>query len=338
MSEVIALIPARIGSKSVELKNVQSVRGVPLIEYSIRFAVEAMEEGLVQEVWCSTDSEILGEFASRCGVQVHLRAPGCSNDLSNDLSVFRDFLSAYPGEKPKYIVHLRPTAPVRKIDDLREMLQRIKENPSATSIRSLSESLQTPYKMWEVADKTTCGISPLLDGIEDLHSAPRQVLPKVYMQNANIDIVKTTTLEKGSVAGENVLGYIQEQLPDIDTYQDLKQAIMMMATQDARTICFDIDGVIASLAPGNNYRKALPLKRNIDVVNRLHEKGYAIILYTARGSKTGEDWETVTYDQMDEWEVQYDEIHFGKPAASFYVDDRMISMYEISKFEERGVL
>lgn len=88
----------------------------------------------------------------------------------------------------------------------------------------------------------------------------------------------------------------------------------------------DIDGVLASLTKENDYSLASPLTSTIDIINRLFDAGHRIILFTARGTKTGIDWRSVTERQMKEWGVQYHELHFGKPAADYYIDDRMMPL------------
>lgn len=98
------------------------------------------------------------------------------------------------------------------------------------------------------------------------------------------------------------------------------------------TFVVDIDGVIASLTLNNDYSLATPLQHTIKIVNSLYEQGNRIILFTARGSATGIDWSEVTAGQMKDWGVKYHELRFGKPAADYYIDDRLISIGELEGF------
>jgi ribonucleotide monophosphatase NagD (HAD superfamily) len=91
--------------------------------------------------------------------------------------------------------------------------------------------------------------------------------------------------------------------------------------------CFDIDGTLCSNTVGE-YERAVPFPQAIDRVNRLHDEGHRIILFTARGTTTGIDWREVTERQMAEWGVHYDELIFGKPQADVYIDDRGLSSVE----------
>lgn len=87
---------------------------------------------------------------------------------------------------------------------------------------------------------------------------------------------------------------------------------------------FDIDGVIANQAVDGNYALAEPNVSMIHIINKLYDMGNYIVLLTARGYVTGIDWTIVTKEQMEKWGLRYHELHFGKPNADYYVDDRMM--------------
>lgn len=97
----------------------------------------------------------------------------------------------------------------------------------------------------------------------------------------------------------------------------------------------DLDGVVASLTPNNDYSLATPLQHNISYINRLYDAGHRITLFTARGSTTGRDWHTLTRQQLTAWGVRYHELRFGKPAADYYIDDRMLSPGELASLVDR---
>jgi nucleoside-diphosphate-sugar epimerase len=100
--------------------------------------------------------------------------------------------------------------------------------------------------------------------------------------------------------------------------------------QHGKTFVVDFDGVIGSLTPNNDYNLARPLEHNIRELNRLYDAGHRLILFTARGTMTGIDWRAVTEGQLLEWGVRYHELHFGKPAGDYYIDDRMLPLEELS--------
>ncbi len=96
-----------------------------------------------------------------------------------------------------------------------------------------------------------------------------------------------------------------------------------------KTFCFDIDGVIMSLVPGNDYSQARPLPETVSLINRLYDQGHRIILFTARGYVTGIDWTETTRQQLESCGLRYHQLLFGKPAADYYIDDKMISLEQI---------
>ncbi|PPQ36948.1 dTDP-glucose 4,6-dehydratase [Rhodoblastus acidophilus] len=103
------------------------------------------------------------------------------------------------------------------------------------------------------------------------------------------------------------------------------------AQADGKTLTFvvDVDGVVASLTPGNDYKLSTPLTGTIEIVNRLYDRGHRIVMFTARGSATGIDWAQLTRDQFAQWGLKYHELRFGKPAGDYYIDDRLISLSEL---------
>ena len=91
-------------------------------------------------------------------------------------------------------------------------------------------------------------------------------------------------------------------------------------------IYVDIDGTICTNTDGN-YDKAEPFLDRINEINRLHKEGNKIILFTARGTGTGINWEDLTKTQLKNWNVSYDDLLFGKPEADVYIDDKASDMF-----------
>ncbi len=100
----------------------------------------------------------------------------------------------------------------------------------------------------------------------------------------------------------------------------------------SKVFVIDIDGVIASLIANNDYALCQPISKNIEMINALYRAGHRIVLFTARGSMTGIDWSEITRQQLTDWQVLHHDLKFGKPAADFYIDDRMILLDETSRF------
>jgi len=206
---ILALIPARGGSKGIPRKNVRLIAGRPLIAYSIAHALQSQQIG---RVIVSTDDEEIATAARAAGAEVPFVRPAeFAQDLSPDLDVFRhalQWLREQENYTPELVVHLRPTGPVRRIELIDDAVGRMLATPQADALRSVSVSTLTPYKMWRLENGF---LKPLLSvpGIKEPHSMARQMLPEVYWQNGYVDIVRTrTVLDKNSMTGDTVLPFI----------------------------------------------------------------------------------------------------------------------------------
>ena len=326
---VLAIVPARSGSKSAPHKNVASFRGRPLLAHSVEHGLRARN---VDRVLVSTDSPRYRELALAAGAEVpFLRPAELAQDLSTDLEVFQHalaWLEEHEGYRPDVLVHLRPTAPTRRVADVENAVDLLLSDPDADSVRSVVEAPHTPYKMWRTG--ADGALRPLLSGpLPESYNLPRQLLPTVYLQNASVDAVRARVVrERGSMTGTRVLPYVMESLADVDHWPELARLDLTPpdgGLPTGLTFAFDLDGVIAGLVPGNEYARADPLPAGVAAVNALHRAGNRIVIYTARGSATGREWTELTLAQLKRWGVRYHELRFGKPAADYYVDDRMIS-------------
>ncbi len=338
MPQVLALIPARSGSKGISHKNITPFHGKPLLAHSV---AQALGANTVDRVIVSTDSELYAAIAREHGAEVpFLRPAEISGDYATDHEAFVHalrWLEREEGYRPDLCVHLRPTYPHRSSADIDRAVELLLSDPGYDSVRSVVEAPEPPYKMWLMDEAGT--LSPVATcEHEEAYNLPRQILPMAYLQNASIDVVRSSViLERGSMTGDRIRGMLMEHLHDIDHSDQLEGArAAHTASLEGKRIVVDIDGVLASLTPANDYAKSEPLVRNIETVNMLHDAGCTIILFTARGYMTGLDWEVLTQDQMKRWGVRYHELHFGKPAGSYYVDDRFIALEQLRSMVERA--
>lgn len=329
--EVLALIPARSGSKGIPNKNIRMIAGKPLLAHSIDHALSAR---MVCRTIVSTDSEHYAQIAREYGAETpFLRPLNIAGDLSTDFETFDHalrWLAEKEGYRPDIVVHLRPTHPVRYAADIDAMLQILMDHSEYDSARSVTLAPETPFKMWiRNADGQ---ITPVARAsIIEAYNQPRQALPEVYLQNACIDVTRTRViLEDCSMTGKRIYGYVMDNTFDIDTETQFLRASNYLARAIGKKVyCFDIDGVIASVVPSLDYLLAEPLKENIKKINQLYDVGHEIILFTARGSATGKDWEAATRAQMQKWGVKHHRLLFGKPPADFYIDDKLLSIEDI---------
>jgi CMP-N,N'-diacetyllegionaminic acid synthase len=238
--EVMALIPARGGSKSVPRKNLLPVAGKPLIAYSILHAQACPS---ISRIVVSTDDDEIAEVARRYGAEVPFRRPAeAATDTATDLQVFQHALGWFAERSytPELVVHLRPTGPVRQTELIEQAVQMMLESPDADSLRSVGTAEQTPYKMWRIEGAR---LRPLLEfpGHPEAHSMPRQKLPAVYWQNGYVDIVRPRTiLELASMTGRVVLPFVVEgkihELDYVDQIPALEQAVKAWLAGEAPTL------------------------------------------------------------------------------------------------------
>lgn len=212
--EVLALIPARGGSKSIPRKNLLNLGGKPLVAYSIE---QALASRHITRVIVSTEDDEIAAVAQACGAEVPVRRPDhLAADEATDLDVFRHMLAALrdgEGYACDLVVHLRPTGPVRRVETIDHAIELIRTFPDADSLRSVSPALQTPYKMWRPG---TPFMEPVMaiPGQPDSPSQPRQSLPETYWQNGYVDVVRPRTLfELHSMTGRRVLPLLLDEEP-----------------------------------------------------------------------------------------------------------------------------
>lgn len=206
--EVLAIIPARGGSKGIPGKNIKIFAGYPLIAYSIMAGLQAKA---VTRVVVSTDHEDIAKIARQWGAETPFIRPNrLAQDDTLDLPVAQhclEWLAEHDGYKPEVVVWLRPTSPIRPRACVDDAIQLLLDHPHADCVRGVVPAGQNPYKMWTIETQTQKMI-PLLgvEGIAEPYNAPRQVLPDVYWQTGHIDVQWTKTiLEKNSMTGDFVL-------------------------------------------------------------------------------------------------------------------------------------
>lgn len=224
---ILAIIPARGGSKSVPRKNVRLLGGHPLVAYSVAAGIQARQ---VQRVVVSTDDEEIARIARRYGAEVpFLRPTDLAQDDTPDLPVFQhalQWLEEEQGYRPEIVVQLRPTSPLRPPDCVDRGIDILRAHPEADSVRAVTVSGQNPYKMWRISPDGR--LEPLLsDGGGEAYNTPRQLLPPTYWQTGHLDVARTTTLrEKNSMTGDVVLPLLMEAVYaiDIDGPQDHDRA------------------------------------------------------------------------------------------------------------------
>jgi N-acylneuraminate cytidylyltransferase len=225
MTEILALIPARGGSKGIPRKNIRNFAGYPLIAWSIAAAEQA---ACVTRLIVSTDDEEIAAVARQYGAETpFLRPSELAQDQTTDLPVFEhalDWLERNESYKPEVVIQLRPTSPIRPRDCVDRSVKILMEHADADCVRGVVPAGQNPHKMWRFAGEEQ-PMSPLLqvDGIAEPYNAPRQILPPVYWQTGHIDAIRVSTIiQKKSLTGDVIYPLVIDPryTVDIDNLSD----------------------------------------------------------------------------------------------------------------------
>lgn len=217
MSNIIAIIPARSGSKSIKDKNIKLLSGHPLIAYSI---IAAKLSKKIERVIVSTDSEEYGDIAKKYGAEVpFIRPDTYSKDNSTDRDFFIhaiDWFKEYENTIPEYWVHLRPTTPLRVPEKIDEAIDVILNDDTATSLRSGHKAPESPLKWFVKEDKYFKG---LIENEE--YNLPKESFEDIYIPDGYVDIVKTSyLLNNEKTHGENIISFESPVCTEIDSIEE----------------------------------------------------------------------------------------------------------------------
>ncbi len=221
MASVVALIPARAGSKGVPNKNVRILSGRPLLAWTIAASRRAAR---VSRVIVSTDSPEYAALSVVEGAEApFLRPHAISGDRATDYEFIvhaLDWLAAR-GEEPDYLVHMRPTTPLRDPRLVDAAVQAFLGTPRATALRSVHEMSESAYKTFEIGPggrlKRVGSDSTALDGANN----PRQQYPRTYSANGYVDVLSTAFIRRtGMIHGDHVMPFITPLVVEVDAEDD----------------------------------------------------------------------------------------------------------------------
>lgn len=218
MTKAIALIPARSGSKRVPGKNIRRLGRHPLIAYSISAAVES---GLFDTVLVSTDSEEYADIARYYGAETpFMRPSGIAGSKSPDIEWVEFTLSnlASQGREFKFFSVLRPTSPFRTAEAICRAWHQFIEFESADSLRAVELCKEHPGKMWVLRGEIMYPLMPLTPADQPpWHSSQYASLPEVYIQNASLEIAKSSVVKQtGTISGQVVIPFLTEGFEGFD--------------------------------------------------------------------------------------------------------------------------
>lgn len=231
--EILAIIPARGGSKSIPRKNIKLLCGKPLIVWTIE---EAKKSKLLTRTIVSTDDEEIARVARAYGAEVPFMRPAeISGDLATDVEFLEhalEYLEQNEGYRPDIVVRLPPTSPLCTATHIDEGVSTLLNNPEADAVRPICEASKHPYKLWKLSEDSPW-LEPFLSksftGFDEAQNLPRQLFPKVYMHTGAMDVMRTRTIrEQHSTSGK-------------------KTAYFFMKPEDSVNIDYPIDFEIAEI-------------------------------------------------------------------------------------------
>lgn len=140
MYKLIAMIPARMGSKRIPKKNIRYLRDKPLIQYPIDLALQIPE---FESVWVNTESEELGRAIESLGARFHKRPPEFSSDTCTNREFTYHFMQNHPCD---YVIMINPTSPLLRIETVKEFVRFVNDHDYDTVLSTVSDKAESFYK------------------------------------------------------------------------------------------------------------------------------------------------------------------------------------------------
>ena len=231
--KILAVIPARGGSKGVPGKNIRPIGGKPAIAYSIEAALAVRQ--ILWRIIVSTDDEKIAHVARRCGAEVPFMRPA---DLGGDkvptLPVLQHavkFIEQQDGLTLDWVLLLQPTAPLRETQDIEAALNLARAGGCDSVISVVQVFAEHPILMKRIEDNQ---LLPYC--VEEKEGTRRQdYQPPAYMRNGAIYLSRRGVLmEQNSIWGRTIRPYIMppDRSVNIDSELDFKLAEIMLTSKN----------------------------------------------------------------------------------------------------------
>jgi N-acylneuraminate cytidylyltransferase len=234
---IVALIPARSGSKRVRDKNIRLLAGHPGMAYSI---AAALQSEIFADVIVSTDSEHYAKIATYYGAEVpFLRPAELAGDRSPDIEWLQYTLGRLRDKGRSYDCFsiLRPTSPFRLPETIQRAWQAFTAEAGVDSLRAVEKCAQHPGKMWVVRGNRMMPLMPFGPAEQPWHSSQYPSLPEIYVQNASLEIAwSRVVFEDRSIAGNVIMPFFTANYEgfDVNNPYDWKLAEHLVVAGNAR--------------------------------------------------------------------------------------------------------
>lgn len=229
--KVLAVVPARGGSKSVPRKNIAPLGGLPLIGYTLRAAKAASR---LARCIVSTDDAEIAETAKRLGGDVpFMRPAGLATDAALSLPVLQHALAWAEAADGPYcaVMMLQPTSPLRTAADIDAAVETLEKTGSDSVVSVVDVGGWHPARMKRI---TGDGVLENLDGPGEEDMRPRQALPPVYIRNGAIYLSRKSVIAAGRMVGKDCRAYVMPAARSInvDGPSDLAAAEYWLSPRD----------------------------------------------------------------------------------------------------------
>ncbi|HAS6211377.1 TPA: NTP transferase domain-containing protein [Vibrio vulnificus] len=216
--KILAITPARGGSKRLPGKNIKNLNGKPLIQWTIDAALAVQE---IARVMVTTDCDEIAEIAKKAGAEVpFIRPPELATDTSSSSDVIRHALDFYraQGEEFDFVLLLQPTSPIRSADDIRHAIEQLKAH-TADAVVSVCPCDHSPLWANTLPDDRS-----MADFIRHEVSQLRsQDLPDYYRINGAIYLTRVSRFyqENSLFLSSNIFAYVMDNESSVDIDHEL---------------------------------------------------------------------------------------------------------------------
>ncbi|HGF7831883.1 hypothetical protein IGK19_000801 [Enterococcus sp. DIV0837a] len=243
---ILAVIPARAGSKGIPNKNIRIINEHPLVYYSIK---NALTSTLITDVIITTDSDQVRIMGQQMGAQVKWRDESlCGDDITLD-AVIED---AIPKEiEWDYVISMQPTSPTLRVETLDSAIEYAIKNDLDTVISVINK----PHLTW--GEKNGKKVPNYVERLN------RQYLPPCYFETGAFVISKASVVTKKTRIGElvDVFEVSEEEAQDVDTFEDLRNVAVILEREK-----------VAIYVNGNNKRGIGHIYRALEIADEFYSK------------------------------------------------------------------
>ena len=244
--KILAIIPARAGSKGIPNKNIRIIGGHPLIYYSIK---NALSSKYINDIIITTDSPEVKIIANQMGAKCKWRDESlCGDDITLD-AVIEDAIPKE--EKWDYIITMQPTSPTLSVETLDKAIEYTVEHNLDTVISAINK----PHLSWSEKD----GIK--IPNYEERLN--RQYLPPYYLETGAFVISKASVVTNKTRIGEKVdiFEVPEREAQDVDTFSDLQSVATSLKREK-----------VAIYVNGNNKRGIGHIYRALEIADEFYTK------------------------------------------------------------------